>query len=333
MKIKIKELAEKSGYSISTISRALNNSTLINESTRERIQKLALDYGYYSQALNVSTKIQKTKRLIGAVFMDISNPIVSKIVKGIEDYNKSDEYDVIILDSNNDSQKELYNIELLNNLGVDGIINLAVDHESHKRIAVKNYEIPIVYICHKYEIGEVDFVCVDAYEAMYKATEYMINFGHKKVCFIGQYPKIICRKEAFCKAMNDYKIPFSKEDLYECIPNYEEGYRIMESIILKKKNYTGIICANDFIAIGVIDCVNNYGFSIPEDFSVVGFDNVTYSSIGAINLTTVNQPVYDIGKRAVEMIYHKITSGSKTKYYTLFESSLIIRSSCKAINT
>lgn len=337
MKVTLKQISETSNYSLSTVSRALNSSHLINQATREKIQKIALDMGYYDNALEINSKIKDTystaKKTFGLIFMDISNPITSAITSGIEDYFATYDVNLIIANSRNSIAAEANNILAFNDMDVDGIIILPVDefsHQSIEKINIKNT--PIIYLCHQYKPDEVDFVCIDSYEATYKSTEYLINLGHRDICFIGSYPKIRNREKGFIKALSDYNIPFSDENIYRCLPNYDNGYKSMESIILGKKNFTAVVGGNDFIAMGVMDCANKYGYSIPEDFSIVGFDNIVFCGYKSINLTTVNQNAYDIGKHAAEILSDKIYNNNLNKQYSILESSFIIRESCKSVS-
>lgn len=331
-RISLKQLSEITHYSMATISRALNNSPLISAATKEEITKAAYIYGYYSKNIEINKKYSYINKTIAFCVNDISNPMCQAIIQGIEDYTNTYKFHLITMDSRNLATQEAFNITYLKTIHVDGLIVLPVDMTDESTISNDTSDIPIVYVCNNYSPGKANYVGINYFSAAYKACEYLINLGHTKIAYIGSTPRLLSRELGVKSALDDYKIKYTEEDFYKGTPVPENGQQIMESIILNKKDYTAIIASNDYIAYGAMNCMLSYGFKVPDDYSVIGFDNMPMSSYAAINLSTIEQPGFEIGKKAAEILCDKILNHNPELKYHLFDTRLIIRNSCKKLN-
>ena len=288
--------------------------------------------GYFDSSFSLAIDLENNKKKIAFCANDITNPICNDVIKSIEEYYLSSKYDLIFLDSRNSIEIEKQNIALLYKMGIDGLIFIATDCNSHLEFKKYDSEIPTVYIYSAFEPGTLSFVCTDTYSATYKMTEYLIHLGHKRLAFIGNNERVKSRKRGFQQAGIDNNIEITSKDIFDGVLHYDTGLNIMEQIILNKLPYTAIIAGNDYVALGIMDCVNMYDLNIPYDFSVVGCDNIRLSRNSLINLTTIDQPHYDIGKKATEILCDKIFNHNKQQLYYVFEASFIIRGSCRAIS-
>lgn len=330
-KPRIQDIANASHFSVSTISRALNNSPLISEETRVEVQKIALSMGYYDQQQPVLRRSDSSELTLGFCVNDISNPICPTIIEGVLSLAQTHNFKLVTMDSRNSEEIEEENLEYFLTMQVDGVLLLPVNMSPSSSEKQSSYPHPVVHICNTYPPGTTNFVGIDYTNATLKATEYLIQLGHQRIAFIGSAPRFATREEGVRMAMENYQLQISTQDFYPGPPNYETGYFIMESLLQDKKDYTAIIAANDYLALGAVNCIHRYGYQIPDDFSVVGFDNVLLSGHSSINLTTVNQPAFEIGVKATEILCKKIKVPSKKNLYYLLESSFIIRGSCQSL--
>lgn len=334
MRVAIEDIAEKLGVSRSTVSRALNDSTRISIAMREKIKQLAFEMGYFDNAIKTVNHIKgETPENIGVSLIDLNNPFCIQLVKGIQDACIINGYRTIIMDSNLDSDIEQNNIRNFQALNVKGMIIHGTTLDTHLRINEIDSQVPKVYLGRKYKIGEANFVCVDAKEAIYKTTEYLIQLGHRRLAFVGASEKFAERIEGYKNALAAYEIPVWQGDIKYCASTRLSGSNAMRELMNSGIRYTGIVCVNDFAAIGVMEYIRKHGFRIPEDYSVTGMDNLEISSYNGIDLTTINQPCYEIGKIAVEILINKIKhSDFKTDAYRILESHFIMRKSCRHLD-
>ena len=184
-KVTVDDLAQKLGVSKSTISRALNGSARISAKTREAVQKLAYEMGYYENAFSAAELANPLPANIGVCLADLNNPFSIQIIKGVQDTCARYGYNLILADSDMDEAREVRNIQNFLQMGVKGMVIHAAFADTHEKVAQMALDIPQVYLSRKYRIGEANFVCVDTREALYTATEYLIQLGHKRIAFVG----------------------------------------------------------------------------------------------------------------------------------------------------
>ena len=331
MKPTIEQIANKVGVSISTVSRALNDNARISLETREKVKRQAYEMGFYDKMLDAVENLKETTPPnIGVSINDLTNPFCAEIINSIRDVGSMNGYRIIIMDANMDRDKEIDNIQNFKALGVKGIIIHPTRAEAHKYINQVDLTIPKVYICDQFERGDANFVCIDTKEAMYKSTEYLIQLGHRKIAFVGASERFFMRIEGYEDALKSYNVPIFPDDIIHCAPTRLSGYNAMHDIMASSRGYTAIVCVNDFVAFGVMEYIKKHGRSVPEDYSVVGFDNLDISGYNGIDLTTINQPRYEIGKLACEILIGKIKSGDLSNDTgRVLESYFVIRKSCR----
>ena len=331
MKVSHQKIANDLGLTQSTVSRALNGNKRISNSTRESVLKKAYEMGYFTDAITtlneVLPKLSKIQPNIGLIVEDICNPFFSTIISGVQDQCSINRYNLIIATSNIDNYIEMQNIENFRQLGVKGIIL-----HSHSPLKIEK-EIPTVFICSNKKIGKENWIGIDTLKGAFTATEYLIQLGHRQIVFMGDLEKFPERVEGFKKAHKKYNIPLLQSNILHSVPTRISGSAAIGKLLEVRRDFTGIVCCNDFTAFGVMEGIQKCGFCIPEDFSVIGLDNVETSSYHGVELTTVSQPGYEIGKNACELLIEKIELRNTEEITTrMLEYSLVIRKSCRGIN-
>jgi DNA-binding LacI/PurR family transcriptional regulator len=333
MKVSHQELADALGISQSTVSRALNGNTRVSAATRELVRTKAYEMGYFSDALAVLKDAHPSvaRPNIGLLLENICNPFFSTIISGVQDHCTLCGYNLLVANSNMDARLEKQNIENFKSLGVKGLIL-----HTHTRIRQQGdywdivKDIPKVFICGHRETGSEDFVGIDTTKGIFTATEYLIHLGHRHIIFVGGSERFLERINGFRNAFTHYNLPFREDNIIYCSSTKTSGCNAIKRLMEVRRNFTGIVCVNDFVAFGVLEGLKECGFRVPEDYSVIGFDNVEVSSYFGVELTTINQPRYDIGKTACELLVEKIRTGDIDHIVTrILEYSLVVRKSCR----
>lgn len=336
MAVTIKDIAKKANVSIATVSRVMNKKHEgIRPDTRERILKIIEETNYQPNTIAQSMVTNKTST-IGLIIPDIRNPFFPELVRGVEDYSKKYHYNVFLCNTDGDIQKEKEYLDLLTKKKVDGIIYAntyaTLDNEIEKLLSKSN--IPVVLIDRWEEKSSYSGVFVDNENAGYMATNHLLSLSHKKIgCITG--PAYIKNSQ---DRLNGYKkalkeVGIEVEDKFIQTGNYqiEGGYKAAVTL-LNQGEVTAIFALNDLMAFGVYQLANETGVSIPEDLSIVGFDNIKYNNILHPKLTTVKQPIYNMGETSTNMLIEKIENSDKqTQEMIYLKTELIERDSCKKI--
>lgn len=336
MSITIKEIAQLAGVSKTTVSKVLNNKDeSISQATREKIQKIVKENNYVQNKLAQSLVTKKTNT-IGLLIPDIRNPFFTEISRGVEDKAHEEGYNIILCNTDEDSEKEYKGIVTLLGRMIDGIIFAASSDTNRKNVNYSNITIPTVLIDKSVNINLGNLkgtIKLDNFQGAYMATKYLLDNGHRKILNLcGPLNEITSdRLEGYKKALYEYGIEYREDLVVEGKYKIEWGYNFIKNIV--NKDFSAIFCGNDLIAIGVIKGLEEMGLNVPNDVSVVGFDDIQIASLITPSLTTIRQPAYDIGYKASEILIRDLENNDIKDLDTLvFKPELIVRSSTKNIS-
>ncbi len=330
MKVKIREIADQLGLSVSTVSRALNDHSAISKETKEMVRQKAVEMGYFQNSLRIMEGINKSpRRLIGVCVPNLSNPICIDVIRGAEEYFLIRDYNLIIMDSKESIDQEEKNVKVLREMRVEGLIIFPTSVKTSERIKQITEGITsTVYVCNVAEDRMIHSIGIDEEQAFKNLTEYLIQMGHKKIVFVGGSAKFHNRVRGFKNTMEEHS---NHPVIINCEPTQQDGFRNVKNMIDNHTDFTAIVAASDFLALGAMDAIYECSKKVPEDYSLVGLDNISFSGSRRINLTTMNQPGKSIGKKAGEIIYHEIVKGPYGfKHTKLFDTYLVIRDSCRS---
>jgi len=302
-------VAKRSGVSISTVSRVLNNSKPVSPEIRQRVLEAIRETGYRPNLLARGLVLRKTN-IIGIIVPDISNAYYSELVKGTEEISNMYNYSILLCNTYGELKKEMEYLNLLTEKQVDGIIFMTTNlTEEHVRWFKEN-DVKSVFVNRHIEGMDIPYVSIDNYNAAYDATNYLIELGHEKIAYIGGplSDEILGMKrfEGYKQALYDAGIDFRQELVRVSKIGIKSGYEAMGDILDVHKDITAVFAANDIMAIGAVNCILDRGYKIPQDISVVGFDDIPFASIIRPALTTIRQPIYDIGAVAARMLIKKL---------------------------
>jgi LacI family transcriptional regulator len=334
--VTIKDIAEKAGVSVNTVSRALNNKPDINPKTKEKIEKIAEELGYVKNSYATMLKSQ-ISNTIGVIVPDSSNPFFSEVFKGIDKAAKEKDYQIIMMNSEGIYENEEKFIRTLLERRVDGILLFPMQksYEDIKDLIKERF--PIILVGREYDGWDVDQIFSDEIKGGYIATKYLIQKGCKKIKMITDElynSASFGRIQGFKKALTERGLKVQDEDIKIC-DKIHEGYHIQagydETIkMLKQKDkFDGIFCYNDLIAYGTIKALKEHKIKIPNDVRIVGYDDITFSKLIEPELTTVRVNKTEMGYEAFNMIYKRIKAKRMDNSFVkkILDVELIVRES------
>lgn len=327
----IKDVAKLAGVATSTVSRALSGNVPVSDETKEKVMKAVKELNYKPNLVAKGLKEGKSN-VLGLIIPDIRNPIFPSIVRGVEDAARVNGFNVVLINSDENIEHEVSAVNVLKNRWIDGFIfATATSVENSKHIyKLMEQEIPVVLMIRN--IGK-DFnaIVTNNFEASYEAVSYMINRGLRRIGIINGKLSLnlyMERYQGYKKALEDHGLELVDDICFNCSTSNSDCYDQLRDYFSKGKSIDGIFATNDYKAIEAIRAIKDSGLRVPEDVSVMGFDDVQVSSFIDPELTTVSQPLYDMGSRAVERLIEIIGEGEldNTRIEVL-DSKLVIRNS------
>lgn len=322
----IREVAKLAGVSPSTVSRVINGTANVQEEKKQRVLEAIETTGFKPNEL-ARALYKKSSRIIGVIIPNIENPFFNEIVKAIEEEAYNSEYRILLCNSDNNTEKELVNIQMLHGMNADGIILMTNSDKAGKEI--KKYDIPVVVVDRKVTGGnEIAFIESDHYKGGKIAAEHLVNCGCKNIVCIRGNMKFTSGQQRY-KGYQDICKKYGIEEQYvDCKYNYEAGLEAVKILLEKYSKVDGIIACNDMVAVAVYKILTKQGYQIPEDIQVIGFDNIKFSSLVTPEITTVAQQITHMGKLAAKIIVH-YGSGLPFQKENIFDVSLIERQTTK----
>lgn len=305
MRVKIVDVAREANVSVATVSRVVNNIPLVNEETKERVLEAIKKTGYKPNAIARSLKIQKTNTM-GIMIPDITNPYYTEIVRGAEDVCGIYHYNIILSNTDFDPEKEKKSLNVLVEKQCDGIIYVGKDLSDEMQAELIDAPSEVVLGCIPDDSGVLSGVLINNETAAYELATELIKMGHKKfMLFFDELAEGYIyqeRKKGFIKAFEENNIEFDDSRILREKLSLSGGYTIMQEAINSGIDFTCVFCFNDQTALGAIRCAEEMGKKIPEDISICGFNNFWIAEWTRPQITTVAQPMYDIGAIAMRML-------------------------------
>jgi len=309
--ITIKDVAKQAGVSISTVSRVINDSKPVTDEVKQKVLDVIKETGYIPNPLARSL-VTKKSQLIGVIVPEVSDSFVNEILNGIEEVAKMYDYEILLANTYSDKAQELKCINLLRAKQVEGIVMISWKVEEEHINYIQNCGIPASYISKTARDYDIHTVSVNNTEATYDMTKYLIEKGHKDIAFImtSQDDTVLEmeRLSGYEKALKEKNIKINKDLIKYGETTYEAGYSSMKELLNEGKVPHAAFVTGDEAAIGAINAICDAGYRVPEDISVAGFNDVKIAKIYRPKLTTVHQPLYDMGAVAIRMVIKMINN-------------------------
>jgi DNA-binding LacI/PurR family transcriptional regulator len=327
----IKDVARVAGVSHSTVSRALQNSPVVNPKTAAKIRRIARDLGYRPSAVARGLVTQKT-RTIGVVVTTIADPFVSEVVIGIEMAANDNGYSVFLADSNADPAREKSVVHSFAERRVDGIVVTSSRVGALYTPLLSEMMVPIVLINNQHPGQFVHSVMIDNLPASREATDHLISLGHRRIAYVGDrygHQSDTERFAGYREALEQAALPFLPELVVHGDGKPEGGTLAMNALLYLPNPPTAVFCYNDMTALGVLRSIQAHGLRVPADISLIGFDDLFFASYTQPQLTTVRQPMRQMGRMAMENLL-KLMSGQPSAEAIKVPAELIVRESTAA---
>ncbi|MBD1378727.1 LacI family DNA-binding transcriptional regulator [Metabacillus arenae] len=318
MSITIKDVAKKANVSASTVSRILNNLPGYSEETRQKVEKVIEELGYQPNAI-ARGLINRQTKIIGVLVPRVSDLFAGEILAGIEEQAQDLGYSVMICKTNNRTRDYL---RTLYEKRVDGIIMVsgAINPDSYKEIEMMN--VPVVVVAAQPNYPKIPSININEYQASYDAIKYLVEKGHSHIGMIAG-TKGDDRIKGFKDALNDAGITVTDHMITYGDYHFDSGVQGMAELIENYPSITGVFCASDEMAVGALSCLYKHGISVPEKISIVGFDNTSAAKKAVPPLTTVAQPLYDMGESAIHLLLDPSSEGNKVYPHHIIERDTV----------
>ena len=334
----ISDVAKKAGVSKTTASRYLNQQfESMTEETKMRVATAIAELDYKPNLLARSLKLKRVQT-IGVIVANIMNPFSTEITRGIEDYCISKGFNIVLCNADDQPGKQQDYLEMLHAKQIDGFIIQPAEGNIDGLIELCQKNMPLVLIDRCIPELEVDTVLVDNREGMKEAVNYLREIGHKKIALLSPPPKSISsrneRIEGYLEALAAEQLEDGDEYLEIYEPNKEGLYKAVKGLLARPEPPTALITINGRVTLETLVVLKNLKLRIPQDLSLLGFDNPEWAQIVEPPLTTIEQPTYQLGVAAAELLLQRVTrkkGGSKKAKKLVLDTKLIIRDSCTPI--
>lgn len=334
MGVTIKDIAKRANVSVTTVSLVMNNKAEhISEKTKQKIFQVVEELDYKPSQVARSLVTSKS-RTIALIVPDISNPFFSEIAKGISDVLYQNGYNLFLSTSYDNIEQELQSITTLSEYSIDGLIISTVNtNDSQYEAVLKKLNVPIILLDRHSALKGYTSIGVADKDGGYQATQYLLDNGHERIaCITGSVDiqNLQERLAGYREALQQRDIAYD-EQLVEYAELTIEGGYIATKNILAKQPVSAIFACNDLMALGVYQAALERGLKIPEQLSVVGFDDISLSKYLNPKLTTMHQPIYQIGTAAANSILDAVINGKTKPEDIIFDLHLVERDSVSTL--
>ncbi|TVY08470.1 LacI family DNA-binding transcriptional regulator [Paenibacillus cremeus] len=330
MKPTIYDVAEAAGVSIATVSKVINGTGRISDKTRKHVLDV-MEELKYKPSMVASALTGKSTFTIGLTIPDLANPFFAEIARAVEDRGHEYGFNVFICSTDNDPEKEVKYFSLLTQKRVDGIIIASRTQKDQFLKRLIQHQIPIAMIAREMPTLAVDTVMVDDFLGGYQAGSHLIELGHRRIAMIAEDMSEMSSRERVrgCRqAMLDAKVEPDEALIVVGGFAVESGKAAMDRLLEQDHKPTAVFACNDVLAIGAIQSARQHGLQVPKELSVIGFDNTVLATIVDPPLTTIAQPIQDIGRQVVDLLVEEIKGEKALKQRVLLMPQLVVRSSC-----
>jgi DNA-binding LacI/PurR family transcriptional regulator len=337
--VTIKDVAKKANVAPSTVSRVIANSPRISEKTKKRVRKIMDELGYHPN-LNARSLANQTTTAIGLVMpssanKSFQNPFFPEVIRGISSFAHIKEYSLYM--STGETEEEIYEgvVKMVQGRRVDGIVLLysRIDDKVIQYLIEQDFPFVLIGKPHQ-AVEEVTYIDNDNYLAGREVTEYLISLGHKQIAFVGGSPDLMVTKERLAGVREALKIaglPLLDEYIFYMDFLREGGQKAVEQLMSLPQPPSAIVVTDDLMALGVLSTLVEKGYSIPDDISVVSFNNVIFAEIASPPLTSVDVRIFQLGYEAAKSLIEKIESPDLAPKSIIVPYKIIKRQTCKAI--
>jgi LacI family transcriptional regulator len=325
----MRDVAERAGVSVTTVSHVINETRPVSDELRRRVLASMDELGYQPNRLARSLRRGQT-HTIGMIIPDNANPFFAEMARGVEDTSFENGYSLILCNSDGDLDKELLYTNTLVEKRVDGILFVAAGLSTDRILDLQTRKTPLVVVDRDLPDAAVDSVLTDNAQGGWLATRHLIELGHRRIaCITG--PSDVTpsadRVTGYRQAMREEGIPIDEALIVKGDFRYDSAYRASTELLQMQDPPTAIFACNDLMAVAAMRAALEQGQQVPDDLSVVGFDDVRLAAFANPPLTTIAQPKYEMGVVAATMLLQRMRYHERPAHRRVFETSLVTRRS------
>jgi LacI family transcriptional regulator len=331
--VQISDIAKEVGLSASTVSRVLSGNGYASEKSKQLVLQAKQKFHYtpHGPARRLARKV---KSVIGFMMTDIANPFYSYIAEGVLDFARSCNYQVLISATNEDPELERACLDLFMEERVAGIVAVPTGHNYEKWREVINLGIEVVLVGRELHIADIDGVLVDNIKGGFDATSYLLHLGHRRIgilCGPSSATSFRDRLEGYTRAYHELNIPIDADLIKITSLKEEDGIEAVKELLSLRDPPTAIFALNNVLGEAVLFVLREKGLTIPQDISLVMFDDPPWASLVFPGITVISQSPYDLGYIGVELLHKRLNQGNQaTRRQTkvVLPHELVIRESC-----
>lgn len=328
----MKDIARLAKVSTSTVSHVINGSRFVSEGIRQKVLAVVEELNYQPSALARSLKVKRT-RTIGMLVTASDNPFFAEVVSAVEKYCHRHDYQLILSNTAGDSQRLQKNLQTLVQKQVDGLLLMAAEDD----LPPEALSLPLPTVVMDWWPTELsaDQIYENSEYGGYLATKTLIEHGHRHIAIItGSLRKSLARNrlQGYLKALAEANLPVRQEWIIESHFNFAGGVEGMEKLLANSAQPTAVFACSDSIALGAYQTAWRHQLSIPQDISIIGYDDIQIAQYLSPPLSTLHQPKHRLGRAAVETLLSRIKNPTQDYQTILLEPELILRESIKMID-
>lgn len=326
----MKDIAKRAGVSTSTVSHVINQSRFVSEDIAQRVQQAAKELNYAPSALARSLKLNKT-HTFGMLMNSTSNPFFGEVLKGVERSCYQQGYNLIVCNTEGDNERMRSSIDTLLQKRVDGLILMCSTLEGERVEVLSRYpDIPIVVMDWGPILFSSDKIQDNSFIGGRLATQYLIDCGHTQIgCITGPLNRTqaLVRYEGYKQAMAEAQLWIQPHWVVESNFECEGGYQAFQTLYARGELPSALFVANDMMALGVFHAAQEKGVQIPDQLSIIGYDDIHIAQFLSPSLTTVHQPKYRLGQAAVQALLTRLEHPEADPQVIELEPKLVVRNS------
>ena len=323
------DVAKKAGVSVATVSRVLNGSPLVTESARRKVMRAVKELNY--QPNRAAQRLRAgNSHVIGLIISDIQNPFFTSVVRGIEDVAYQHGYSLILCNSDEDPEKEKLYVNVMRSEEVAGVILASASEENPQVDDLIEFNIPVVALDRQIDDRQIDSVLAKNIDGARAAVKHLIELGHHCIGYIG-LPLTRTpgkeRYEGYQRALSEHTLSVSQDFVRIADAKQHGGYLNTLDLLTQQPCVTALFVANNLMTLGALDAIRERGLKIPDDISIIGFDDMPWANLLQPPLTAIAQPTYELGRRAAELLLGRLKDHEKPVTHEHLETRLIVRGS------
>ncbi|WP_420456033.1 LacI family DNA-binding transcriptional regulator [Rubrivirga sp.] len=330
----LKDVAARANVSFSTVSRAINEPGRVNADTRARVEEAIRHLRYTPHRAARRLRGRSTHaQIFGLLIPDIENPFYSGIVRGVEDRAYAEGYAVILSNTNEDLDRERFYLDVLRQEAAAGAILPPLSDGSPVPYHPDALGFPVVCFDRRPEIDGLDTVVVDNEQGAFDAVSHLIGLGHRRIGLVVASLDLSTSREradGYRRALREHDVPVAEELVRTGEPRKEAGQTLSLDLLQSADRPTALFAGNNVMAMGALTAAQALGLRIPDDLSVVGFDDPPWVELVTTPLTTVRQPAYEIGRTAADLLLQRVADPDRASSVVVLPTTLVVRASCAA---